>query len=44
VQSQSDGAFFWKMTEGRGVMPKATLGESEKWAVINYLRTLAAQR
>jgi Cytochrome c. len=44
VQSQSDGAFFWKMTEGRGVMPKATLGESEKWAVIDYLRTLAARR
>jgi mono/diheme cytochrome c family protein len=44
VQSQSDGAFFWKMTEGRGVMPKATLVENEKWAVINYLRTLAAQR
>jgi hypothetical protein len=32
------------MTEGRGVMPKATLVENEKWAVINYLRTLAAQR
>jgi len=44
VQSQSDGAFFWKMTEGRGVMPKATLGENEKWAVIDYLRTLAARR
>jgi mono/diheme cytochrome c family protein len=44
VQSQSDGALFWKMTEGRGVMPKATLGESEKWAVIDYLRTLAARR
>lgn len=43
VQSQSDGAFFWKMTEGRGVMPKATLRENEKWAVIDYLRTLAAR-
>lgn len=44
VQSQSDGALFWKMTEGRGVMPKATLGENEKWAVINYLRALAVRR
>src|ERR1019366_1717496 len=35
VQTQADGAFFWKMTEGRGMMPKATLGESEKWAVID---------
>ncbi len=40
VQSQPDGAIFWKMSEGRGVMPKASLGESEKWAVIDYLRTL----
>jgi mono/diheme cytochrome c family protein len=42
VQAQSDGAMFWKMTEGRGVMPKATLSEKEKWSVILYLRTLAA--
>jgi mono/diheme cytochrome c family protein len=44
VQSQSDGALFWKMTQGRGVMPKATLADDEKWAVIDYLRTLAEQR
>jgi mono/diheme cytochrome c family protein len=43
VQSQSDGALFWKMTEGRGVMPKAKLDENEKWAVIDYIRTLAAK-
>ena len=42
VQSQADGAFFWKMTEGRGVMPKATLGDKDKWSVILYLRTLTA--
>ena len=41
VQVQSDGALFWKMSEGRGVMPKATLGDQEKWAVIDYLRSLA---
>ncbi len=41
VQSQADGALFWKMTEGRGMMPRASLGDSEKWAVIDYLRTLA---
>jgi mono/diheme cytochrome c family protein len=44
VQSQSDGAFFWKITQGRGMMPTATLGENEKWAVIDYLRSLAARR
>jgi mono/diheme cytochrome c family protein len=43
VQSQPDGALFWKMTEGRGVMPKATLGDNDKWAVIDYLRTLATK-
>ena len=44
VQSQTDGALFWKMTEGRGMMPRATLGESDKWAVIDYLRTLPASK
>ncbi|MDO8501177.1 MAG: c-type cytochrome [Gemmatimonadaceae bacterium] len=44
VQSQSDGALFWKMSTGRGVMPKVTLSENERWALVNYLRTLAAQR
>ncbi|MFI5311956.1 MAG: c-type cytochrome [Gemmatimonadales bacterium] len=43
VQTQADGAIFWKISEGRGVMPRATLGESEKWAVIDYIRTLAAK-
>jgi mono/diheme cytochrome c family protein len=42
IQSQADGAFFWKMTEGRGVMPKATLGDKDKWSVILYIRTFAA--
>lgn len=44
VQSQTDGALFWKMTQGRGMMPAATLGERDKWAVIHFLRTLAAPR
>ena len=42
VQTQPDGAFFWKMTEGKGVMPKATLSDKDKWSVILYLRSLAA--
>jgi mono/diheme cytochrome c family protein len=44
VQSQSDGALFWKITQGRGMMPKVTLGENDKWAMIHHLRTLAAER
>lgn len=44
VQSQSDGAIFYKITEGRGQMPKAKLNDTEKWAVIEYIRTLAAKK
>lgn len=44
VQSQTDGALFWKIAQGRGMMPAATLGERDKWAVVNFLRTLAAPR
>jgi len=44
VQSQSDGAIFWKLSEGRGMMPQASLSGDEKWAVINYIRTLAVRR
>jgi mono/diheme cytochrome c family protein len=44
VRSQSDGALFWKITEGRGQMPKAKLSDKEKWAVILYLRLLPQKR
>jgi mono/diheme cytochrome c family protein len=44
IQSQSDGAIFYKITEGRGQMPKAKLNDTEKWAVIEYLRTLATKK
>ncbi len=41
-QSQTDGAIFWKITEGRSPMAsyKGTLSETQRWQVINYLRTL----
>lgn len=41
IQEQSDGALFWKISEGRKPMP----GMSEKWTddqrwqVVNYVRT-----
>ena len=40
IAAESDGALFWKMTEGFGPMPKANIGDNDKWAVIDYLRTL----
>ena len=40
--TQSDGAIFWKITEGRAPMAsyKATLSEEERWQLVSYLRTL----
>lgn len=45
VQSQSDGALFWKISEGRGDMPNTrnTLSDEQRWMVVDYLRTLAAK-
>ena len=42
VQKQSDGALFWKISEGKGLMAsyKNMLSEEERWAVVNYIRTL----
>jgi len=44
VGAQSDGALFWKLTEGRKPMPsfEKLTTEDERWHVINYLRTFAA--
>ena len=39
-QAQSDGAIFYKITTGRGVMPAFKSLEKEKvWKIIHYLRT-----
>lgn len=42
-QSQTDGAIFYKTTEGRKDMPsfkKKIADQNDVWAVVNYLRTL----
>lgn len=46
VQAQSDGAMFWKIREGRGVMPttQVTMTDDERWAVVTFLRTFAKRR
>jgi mono/diheme cytochrome c family protein len=40
----SDGALFWKITQGRRPMPRFEnlLASDERWQVVNYIRTLAA--
>lgn len=43
IRQQSDGAMFWKISEGRKVMPgyDDLLSDEERWHVVNYLRELA---
>lgn len=46
TQQQSDGALFWKTTEGRSPMPSFAklLSDEERWHVVNFMRTLASQQ
>jgi mono/diheme cytochrome c family protein len=43
VQSQSDGAIFWKLSEGRTPMPsyKKIFSDQQRWELVNFIRTLA---
>lgn len=43
VQKQTDGALFYELSEGHNPMPayKASLTETQRWQLINYIRTLA---
>ena len=41
-QKQSDGAVFYKITEGRGKMPsfkKNIPDDNDRWMIVSYLRT-----
>jgi mono/diheme cytochrome c family protein len=45
VQSQSDGALFWKITNGnpdRGMPSFSRLPELQRWQIVLHLRTLKA--
>lgn len=41
MQSQSDGALFWKISEGKKPMPsfKKKLNETQIWQTVVYMRT-----
>jgi len=43
VVAQTDGALFWKITEGKKPMPsfEKLITEDERWHVINFVRTFA---
>ena len=43
VQSQTDGAFFYKTSEGRDDMPsfkKKIPDEDDRWSLVNFIKTL----
>jgi len=42
---ETDGALFWKLTEGKTPMPSwgETLSEEQRWTIINYVRTLSSK-
>ena len=44
-QSQTDGAIYWKITNGKPPMAsyKAGLKDEQRWALVNYIRTLAVK-
>jgi mono/diheme cytochrome c family protein len=41
IQNQSDGAIYWKLTEGRAPMAsyKQMLKDDQRWQLVNYIRT-----
>jgi len=43
IQSQSDGAIYWKITEGRAPMAtyKTVLTDEQRWQLVNYIRTFS---
>ena len=43
VQAQTDGTFFYKLSEGRDDMPsfkKKIPDEDDRWSLVNFIRTL----
>jgi len=46
VREQSDGALFWKMTNGKVNMPpfKDVLSEQQRWQVVSYIRKISVMQ
>jgi len=46
VQSQSDGAIFWKITNGNPPMAsyKEIFTEEQRWQLVNYIRELGGKK
>ena len=45
-QEQTDGALYWKLTEGKGGMTsyKKILKDDQRWQLVNYIRELGAKK
>ena len=43
MREHTDGALFWKISEGNSPMPtfQEALSEEQRWQIVNYVRTLA---
>jgi mono/diheme cytochrome c family protein len=43
MRQETDGALFWKISEGRSPMPvfQEALTEEQRWQIVTYVRTLA---
>lgn len=46
VSNESDGAIFWKMTEGKPPMAsyKDLLSDDQRWKLVNYIRKLETKK
>jgi mono/diheme cytochrome c family protein len=46
VKKQSDGALYWKLSNGRGNMPpfKDVFSDEQRWQLVAYLRKLSVQK
>lgn len=46
MSEMTDGALFWKISKGRGEMPRfeTHLSEEQRWHLVNYVRALAQRK
>jgi len=46
MQANSEGSLFYKITNGKGVMPPfgSTLSESERWLLVNFIQNYNPQK
>ena len=45
ANNETDGSLFWKISEGRSPMVswKGALSETQRWELVNYIKTLAGK-